>query len=380
MTQFLEIEDLRKAAKARLPRMFYDYIDTGSWSQSTYHENTRAFGDIRLRQRVGVNMEGRSLETKILGQTYALPLGIAPTGNAGMNWPNGEMEAVQAANAFNIPYCLSTMSICSIEDVARVATKAFWFQIYVMKDREFSGRLLDRAKAAGCSALMLTLDLQVLGQRHKDLRNGLSSPPKINLNTLSQFAMRPHWVWQYAVKTNRRSFGNIVGHVDGVRDLADLGAWTRDAFDASFTWDDVAWIRDRWGGPLIIKGILDGEDAEQAVKTGADALIVSNHGGRQLDGALGSIQALSQIVEQVGDRIEVHFDGGIRCGQDILKAKAMGAQACYIGRAYLYGLAAAGRAGVTRALEILHAELDTTLALCGETNVNDVGKHIFPSC
>ena len=380
MTQFLEIEDLRKAAKARLPRMFYDYIDTGSWSQSTYHENTRAFGDIRLRQRVGVNMEGRSLETKILGQTYALPLGIAPTGNAGMNWPNGEMEAVQAANAFNIPYCLSTMSICSIEDVARVATKAFWFQIYVMKDREFSGRLLDRAKAAGCSALMLTLDLQVLGQRHKDLRNGLSSPPKINLNTLSQFAMRPHWVWQYAVKTNRRSFGNIVGHVDGVRDLADLGAWTRDAFDASFTWDDVAWIRDRWGGPLIIKGILDGEDAEQAVKTGADALIVSNHGGRQLDGALGSIQALPQIVEQVGDKIEVHFDGGIRCGQDILKAKAMGAQACYIGRAYLYGLAAAGRAGVTRALEILHAELDTTLALCGETNVNDVGKHIFPSC
>ena len=375
MKQFLEIEDLRKAAKARLPRMFYDYIDTGSWSQQTYRENTRAFEDIRLRQRVGVNMDNRSLETKILGQTYALPIGIAPTGNAGMNWPNGEMAAVKACNDFNVPYCLSTMSICSIEDVASVATAPFWFQIYVMRDREFSGRLIDRAKAAGCSALMLTLDLQIIGQRHKDLRNGLSSPPKINFNTLSQFATRPHWVWQFATQTNKRSFRNVVGHVEGVADLADLANWARDAFDASFTWDDVAWIKDRWGGPLIIKGVLDAEDAAQAVKTGADALIVSNHGGRQLDGALSSIEALPQIVAEVGDKIEVHFDGGVRSGQDVLKAKALGAQATYIGRSYLYGLAAAGGAGVTRALEILRGELDTTLALCGETHVNDLGSH-----
>lgn len=375
MKQHLEIEDLRKAGKARIPRMFYDYVDTGSWSESTYRENARAFEDIRLRQRVGVNMAGRSLKTKILGQEYALPLGIAPTGNAGMNWPNGEMEAVQAANAFNVPYCLSTMSICSIEDVASVATAPFWFQIYVMNDREFSGRLLDRAKAAGCSALMLTLDLQVLGQRHKDLRNGLTSPPKINLNTLSQFITRPHWCWQFATQAKRRSFSNVVGHVEGVEDLSDLSNWARDAFDQSFTWDDVAWIKDRWGGPLIIKGILDAEDAELAVKTGADALIVSNHGGRQLDSARGSISALPEIIQAVGKNIEVHVDGGISSGQDILKAKALGAQAAYIGRSYLYGLMAGGGAGVTRVLEILQAELDTTLALCGETDVNNLGPH-----
>lgn len=375
MKQHLEIEDLRKAGKARIPRMFYDYVDTGSWSESTYRENARAFDDIRLRQRVGVNMAGRSLKTKILGQEYALPLGIAPTGNAGMNWPNGEMEAVQAANAFNVPYCLSTMSICSIEDVASVATAPFWFQIYVMNDREFSGRLLDRAKAAGCSALMLTLDLQVLGQRHKDLRNGLTSPPKINLNTLSQFITRPHWCWQFATQAKRRSFSNVVGHVEGVEDLSDLSNWARDAFDQSFTWDDVAWIKDRWGGPLIIKGILDAEDAELAVKTGADALIVSNHGGRQLDSARGSISALPEIIQAVGKNIEVHVDGGISSGQDILKAKALGAQAAYIGRSYLYGLMAGGGAGVTRVLEILQAELDTTLALCGETDVNNLGPH-----
>jgi len=375
MKHYLEIDDLRKASKARIPRMFYDYVDTGSWSQSTYRENSRAYGDIRLRQRVGVDMAGRSLKTKILGQEYALPLGIAPTGNAGMNWPNGEMEAVQACNDFNVPYCLSTMSICSIEDVASVATAPFWFQIYVMKDRDFSGSLLDRAKAAGCSALMLTLDLQVLGQRHKDLRNGLTSPPKINLNTISQFVTRPHWCWQYATQTNRRSFRNIVGHVKGVNDLSDLGSWTRDAFDQSFTWDDVAWIKDRWGGPLIIKGVLDGEDAELAVKTGADALIVSNHGGRQLDSARAAIEVLPEIVQAVGKKIEVHMDGGISSGQDILKAKALGAQAAYIGRSYLYGLMAGGRAGVTRVLEILQAELDTTMALCGETDVNNLGPH-----
>ncbi len=377
MTLYLDIDDLRKAAQRRLPRMFYDYIDTGSWSQSTYAANTQDFAELKFRQRVGVNMEGRSLKTAILGQDYALPFGIAPTGNAGMNWPDGELHAVRAANAADIPYTLSTMSICSIEDVAQAATAPFWFQIYVMKDREFSGRLIDRAKAAGCSALMLTLDLQVLGQRHKDLRNGLSSPPKINLNTLRQFAARPGWVWQYAVKTRRRSFGNIVGHVQGVKDLSDLASWTRDAFDAAFTWDDVAWIKDRWGGPLILKGILDADDAERAVATGADALIVSNHGGRQLDGAPSAIKALPAIVAAVGTNIEVHMDSGIRCGQDILKAKALGAQACYIGRAYLYGLGAAGQAGVATAIDILRAELDTTLALCGETQFADVGPHIL---
>ena len=375
MDQHLEINDLRKAAKARVPRMFYDYVDTGSWTQATYRANTDKFADLKLRQRVGVNMEGRSLATAALGQTYDLPIGIAPTGNAGMNWPNGEMEAVQACNALNVPYTLSTMSICSIEDVASVASAPFWFQIYVMKDRDFSGRLIDRAKAAGCSALMLTLDLQVLGQRHKDLRNGLASPPKINLNTAWQLISRPHWCWQFATQTTRRSFGNIVGHVDGVDDLSSLGSWTRNAFDQAFTWDDIAWIKDRWGGPLIIKGILDAEDAQLAVKSGGDALIVSNHGGRQLDGARSSIEVLPEIVEAVGSKIEVHFDGGISSGQDVLKAKALGAQFTYIGRSYLYGLMAGGQAGVRRTLEILRSELDTTMALCGETDVANLGPH-----
>lgn len=375
MDQFLEIEDLRKAAKRRVPRMFYDYVDTGSWTQSTYRSNTLKFDDIKLRQRVGVNMENRSLKTKILGQEFALPFGIAPTGNAGMNWPNGEMEAVQVCNALNIPYTLSTMSICSIEDVAKAASAPFWFQIYVMKDREFSGRLLDRAKAAGCTTLMLTLDLQVLGQRHRDLRNGLASPPKMNLNTAWQLISRPHWCWQFATQTQRRSFGNIVGHVEGVDDLSSLGSWTRDAFDQAFTWDDIAWIKDRWGGKLIIKGILDEEDAELAVKTGADALIVSNHGGRQLDSARASIEVLPEIARAVGTKIEVHFDGGLSTGQDILKARALGADFTYIGRSYLYGLMAAGGPGVRRAIEILRDEFETTMALCGEREASNLGPH-----
>ena len=377
LEQILEIEDLRKAGQRRIPRMFYDYVDAGSWSQSTYRANAASFSALKLRQRVGVDMAGRTLASKTLGQTYALPIGIAPTGNAGMNWPNGEMEAVQAANKLNIPYTLSTMSICSIEDVASVASAPFWFQIYVMKDRGFSGSLIDSAKAAGCSALMLTLDLQVLGQRHQDLRNGLASPPRMTFHTIRQFLARPHWVWQFATQTNRRSFANIVGHVQGVSDLADLAAWARDAFDERFTWDDIAWIKDRWGGPLIIKGVLDVEDAHKAVAAGGDALVVSNHGGRQLDGARASIEVLPAIKAAVGEQIEVHMDGGITSGQDVLKAKALGADFTYVGRSYLYGLMAGGKKGVEKAFEILRKELDTTMALCGETDINRVGKHIL---
>ena len=376
MTVITNIEDLRVLAQKRVPRMFYDYADSGSWTESTYRANESDFQRIKLRQRVAVNMEGRSTATKMVGQEVAMPVAIAPTGLTGMQHADGEILAARAAKAFGIPFTLSTMSICSIEDVAKHAGAGFWFQLYVMRDRGFIERLIDRAKAAGCTALVLTLDLQILGQRHKDLKNGLSAPPKLTLANLLNMATKPRWCLGM-LGTPRRHFGNIVGHVKGVENMGSLSEWTAKQFDPQLNWGDVEWIKKRWGGKLILKGIQDVEDARLAVDSGADALIVSNHGGRQLDGAESSIRALPAIVREVGQRIEVHMDGGIRSGQDVLKATALGARGTYIGRAMLYGLGALGGAGVTRALEIIHKELDLTMAFCGRTKIGDVDESVL---
>ncbi len=371
------IEDLRRVAQKRVPRMFYDYADTGSWTESTYHANELDFQKIKLRQRVAVNMENRSTETTMIGQKVAMPVAIAPTGLTGMQHADGEILGAKAAKAFGIPFTLSTMSICSIEDIAEHTDRhPFWFQLYVMKDRDFVERLIDRAKAANCSALQLTLDLQILGQRHKDIKNGLSAPPSPTLANLINLATKPRWCLGM-LGTSRRSFGNIVGHVKGVADTSRLSSWTIEQFDPQLNWNDVEWIKKRWGGKLIIKGIMDAEDAKLAANSGADALIVSNHGGRQLDGAPSSIQALPAIADAVGKAIEVWMDGGIRSGQDVLKARALGAQGTLIGRAFLYGLGAYGEAGVTKALKIIRNELDLTMAFCGRTNINQVGKDIL---
>ena len=371
------IEDLRVLAKKRVPRMFYDYADSGSWTESTYRANESDFQKIKLRQRVAVNMENRSTATHMIGQPVAMPVAIAPTGLTGMQHADGEILAARAAKKFGIPFTLSTMSICSIEDVAEGTDQhPFWFQLYVMKDRDFIERLIDRAKAANCSALVLTLDLQILGQRHKDLKNGLSAPPKPTLSTILNLMTKPRWGLGM-LGTKRRGFGNIVGHVKGVENMGSLSEWTAKQFDAGLNWGDVEWIKKRWGGKLILKGIQDVEDAKLAVASGADALIVSNHGGRQLDGAPSSISALPAIVAAVGSQIEVHMDGGIRSGQDVLKAKALGAQGTYIGRAFLYGLGAMGEAGVAKTLEIIHKELDLTMAFCGHTNINTVNQSIL---
>ena len=370
------IEDLRVVAKRRVPRMFYDYADSGSYTEGTYRSNTADFQGIKLRQRVAVNMEGRSTRTTMVGQDVAMPVAIAPTGLTGMQHADGEILGARAAKAFGIPFTLSTMSICSIEDVAQHAGPGFWFQLYVMRDRDYIERLIDRAKAAGCSALQLTLDLQILGQRHKDIKNGLSSPPKPTLANLINLATKPHWCLGM-LGTKRRTFGNIVGHAKGVGDMSSLASWTAEQFDPQLNWGDVEWIKKRWGGKLILKGIMDAEDARLAVNSGADALIVSNHGGRQLDGAPSSIAALPAIAEAVGKDIEVWMDGGIRSGQDVLKAWALGARGTYIGRAFLWGLGAAGEAGVTKALQIIHKELDTTMAFCGHTQIGTVDESIF---
>ena len=377
MTVITNIEDLRVLAKKRVPRMFYDYADSGSWTESTYRANEDDFQKIKLRQRVAVNMENRSTATTMIGQRVAMPVAIAPTGLTGMQHADGEILAARAAKAFGIPFTLSTMSICSIEDVAEGTNgHPFWFQLYVMKDRDFIERLIDRAKAANCSALVLTLDLQILGQRHKDLKNGLSAPPKPTLATILNLMTKPRWGLGM-LGTKRRGFGNIVGHVKGVENMGSLSEWTAKQFDAGLNWGDVEWIKKRWGGKLILKGIQDVEDAKLAVASGADALIVSNHGGRQLDGAQSSISALPGIVAAVGSQIEVHMDGGIRSGQDVLKARALGAQGTYIGRAFLYGLGAMGQVGVTKTLEIIHKELDLTMAFCGHTNINTVDQKIL---
>ena len=374
MPTIVEIADLKKLAQKRVPKMFFDYADSGSWTESTYRANESDFQKIMLRQRVAVDMTNRNLKTQLVGQNISMPVAIAPTGLAGMQHADGEMLAAQACEEAGIPYTLSTMSICSIEDVAAATSQPFWFQLYVMKDRGFVNSLIDRAKAAGCSALVLTFDLQILGQRHKDIRNQLSAPPRLTPKHLLQMATRPGWCLKMA-GTKRHDFRNIVGHAPGVTDLSSLGAWTAEQFDPKLSWEDIEWIKERWGGPLILKGILDPDDAAIAAQSGADALIVSNHGGRQLDGARSSIQALPSIVDKVGDQIEIHLDGGIRSGQDVLKALCMGAKGIYIGRPYLYGLGALGKPGVSKVLEIIRNELDITMALCGERDVTQLGLH-----
>jgi L-lactate dehydrogenase (cytochrome) len=376
MTVITHIEDLRILAKKRVPRMFYDYADSGSWTESTYRANESDFQQIKLRQRVAVNMENRSTASQMVGVDAAMPVAIAPTGLTGMQHADGEILAAKAAEKFGIPFTLSTMSICSIEDIAAHTRAPFWFQLYVMRDRDFIERLIDRAKAANCGALVLTLDLQILGQRHKDLKNGLSAPPKLTLTNILDMATKLRWCLGMA-GTSRRQFGNIVGHVKGIENMGSLSEWTAKQFDPQLNWGDVEWIKKRWGGKLILKGIQDVEDARIAVESGADALIVSNHGGRQLDGAESSIRALPAIVDAVGDKIEVHMDGGIRSGQDVLKAVALGARGTYIGRAMLYGLGAMGEVGVTKALEIIHKELDLTMAFCGRTRIEQVDKTIL---
>ncbi|MGB6117982.1 MAG: alpha-hydroxy acid oxidase [Mesorhizobium sp.] len=372
----LTIADLKERARRRVPRMFFDYADSGAWTESTYRANEEDFGKIKLRQRVLVDMTDRTLESTMIGEKVSMPVALAPTGLTGMQHPDGEILAAQAAEAFGVPFTLSTMSICSIEDVAENTGKPFWFQLYVMRDRDFVYNLIDRAKAANCSALVLTLDLQILGQRHKDIRNGLSTPPKFTLDHIFQVATRPQWAFGM-LGTKRRTFRNIVGHAKNVTDLSSLSAWTAEQFDPRLSWDDVEWIKKRWGGKLILKGVLDAEDARMAAKTGADAIIVSNHGGRQLDGAPSSISVLPEIVEAVDGKVEVHMDGGIRSGQDVLKALCLGAQGTFIGRPFLYGLGAGGREGVTEALSIIRRELDTTLALCGKRDIRDAGPDML---
>jgi L-lactate dehydrogenase (cytochrome) len=377
MPVITNIEDLRVMAEKRVPRMFYDYADSGSWTEGTYRSNETDFQKIKLRQRVAINMDGRSTASTMIGQKVAMPVALAPVGLTGMQHADGEILAARAAKAFGVPFTLSTMSICSIEDVAAgTGNHPFWFQVYVIKDRGFIERLIERARAANCSALVLTLDLQIIGQRHKDLKNGLSAPPKMTLPNILNMMTKPRWGLGM-LGTKRRVFGNIVGHVTGVEDMGSLSQWTASQFDPTLNWNDVEWIKKRWGGKLILKGIQDVEDARLAVSSGADALIVSNHGGRQLDGAESSIRALPAIVDAVGKEIEVHMDGGIRSGQDVLKARALGARGTYIGRAYIYGLGAMGEAGVAKSLEIIRKELDTTMALCGRTDIDAIDNSIL---
>src|SRR5450432_4121463 len=370
------IEDLREEARRKVPRMFYDYADSGSWTESTYRANESDFQKIKLRQRVAQNMENRSTATTMVGVVVAMPVAISPTGLTGMQHADGEIRAAKAAEKFGIPFTLSTMSICSIEDIAAHTKAPFWFQLYVMRDRDFVERLIDRAKAANCGALVLTLDLQILGQRHKDLKNGLSAPPKLTIPNIVNMMTKPRWCLGM-LGTRRHQFGNIFGHVKGVGDMGSLSEWTAGQFDPTLNWSDVEWVKKRWGGKLILKGIQDVEDARLAVASGADALIVSNHGGRQLDGAQSSIEALPAIVNEVGSKIEVHMDGGIRSGQDVVKAWALGARGTYIGRAFLYGLGAMGGAGVTKALQIIHNELDLTMAFCGHTKIGTVDRSVL---
>ena len=370
------IEDLRVLAKKRVPRMFYDYADSGSWTEGTYRANSEDFQKIKLRQRVAVNMENRTTATHMVGCAVKMPVAIAPVGLTGMQHADGEILAARAAEAFGIPFTLSTMSICSIEDIREHTNAPFWFQLYVMRDRAFMERLIERAKAARCSALMLTVDLQIIGQRHKDLKNGLTAPPKLTLANIANMATKPRWCLGM-LGTKRREFRNIVGHVEGVENMSSLSAWTNQQFDPRLNWGDVERIKKLWGGKLILKGIMDVEDARIAADSGADAIVVSNHGGRQLDGAPSSIAALPAIVEAVGSKVEVWMDGGVRSGQDVLKATALGARGTLIGRAFLYGLGAMGEAGVRRTLEIIHRELDLTMAFCGRTDIRDVDRSVL---
>ncbi|OAN69010.1 alpha-hydroxy-acid oxidizing enzyme [Sulfitobacter sp. EhC04] len=374
MPVITNIEDLKRIYERRVPRMFYDYCESGSWTEQTFRENTSDFDKLRLRQRVAVDMSGRSTASQMIGQDVAMPVALAPVGLTGMQHADGEIKAARAARDFGVPFTLSTMSINSIEDVAEATGAPFWFQLYTMRDADYVSRLIQRAKDAKCSALVITLDLQILGQRHKDLKNGLSAPPKLTPKTIANLATK--WAWGIEMlRAKRREFGNIVGHVDGISDASSLGAWTAEQFDQTLDWNKIARLKEQWGGKVILKGILDAEDAKMALKVGADAIVVSNHGGRQLDGALSSIAMLPAILDAVGDQVEVHLDSGIRSGQDVLKALALGAKGTFIGRAFIYGLGAMGQQGVTKALEVIHRELDTTMALCGETQVTNLGRH-----
>ncbi|MEP1962182.1 L-lactate dehydrogenase [Tateyamaria sp.] len=374
MPVITNIYDLKRIYKRRVPKMFYDYCESGSWTEQTFRENVTDYDQIRLRQRVAVDMTGRSTASQMIGQDVSMPVALAPVGSTGMQHADGEILAAKAAEAFGVPFTLSTMSVCSIEDVAENTTKPFWFQLYAMKDKDYIKRVIQRAKDAKCSALVVTLDLQILGQRHKDIHNGLSIPIRPTMGNIANLATKWRWIAGMA-QTKRHQFGNIVGHIDGISDMSSLSTWAAESFDPKLNWDDVKEIKKMWDGPLILKGILDAEDAKMALQVGADAIIVSNHGGRQLDGALSSIKALPAILDAVGDKVEVHIDGGIRSGQDVLKAVAMGAKGTYIGRAFIYGLGAMGQQGVTSALEVIKKELDTTMALCGETQATELGRH-----
>jgi len=368
------IDDLKRLHKRRTPKMFYDYAESGSYTEQTFRENTSDFSKLRLRQKVAVDMSGRTTQSQMIGEAVAMPVALAPVGLMGMQHADGEILAAKAAEKFGVPFTLSTMSICSIEDVAAHTTKPFWFQVYTLKDDDFMNRLFERARAAQCSAIVITVDLQIMGQRHKDLKNGLSAPPKLTPQSIANMMTKVQWGLGM-LQTKRRFFGNIVGHAKGVSDPSSLSSWTAEAFDESLDWKRIAKFKEMWGGKVILKGVMDAEDARNALSVGADAIVVSNHGGRQLDGALSSIRALSSIVEAVGDKIEVHMDGGIRSGQDVLKALSLGAKGTYIGRAFVNGLGAMGEAGVTKSLEVIHKELITTMGLCGERDVGALGRH-----
>ena len=376
MPVITEIADLHRIYKRRVPKMFYDYAESGSWSEQTFRDNSNDFAEIRLRQRIAVDMAGRTTATQMVGQDVAMPVAIAPVGLLGMQNADGEIKAARAAEKAGIPFCLSTMSICSIEDVAAHTTKPFWFQVYTLKDDDFMMRLMDRARAANCSAVVITVDLQILGQRHKDIKNGLSAPPKFTLASMANLATKVAWGLEM-LGTKRRFFGNIVGHAKGVSDPSSLSSWTAEAFDPSLNWDRIKRLMDMWGGKVILKGIMEVEDAMKAAELGADAIIVSNHGGRQLDGALSSIKALEPIVNAVGDKVEIWMDGGIRSGQDVLKAVALGAKGVMIGRSMVYGLGARGEEGVSEALEVIRKELDLSMAFCGKRDINDVDREIL---
>ena len=370
------IEDLRVLHQRRVPRMFFDYAESGSWTEATLRNNTAAFAQVKLRQRVAKDISARSITSKMLDESWVMPVALAPTGLAGMQWANGEILAAQAAQNFGVPFTLSTMSICSIEDVAAHTQKPFWFQLYVMKDRDFIAALINRAKAAGCSALMLTLDLQILGQRHKDLKNRMSAPPKLTLPNILNMATKPRWCLGM-LGTSRRNFGNIIGHAKGVDDLSSLSAWSAEQLDPTLDWDDVAWVKEQWGGKLILKGIMDAQDARIAADLGVDAIIVSNHGGRQLDGAPASLDVLPEVIKAVAGDCEVWLDGGIRSGQDVFKTMALGATGTLIGKAFLNGLGAMGRDGVQKCLALIANELDLTMAFCGHTELENVTSEVI---
>jgi len=370
------IDDLKRLHRRRTPKMFYDYAESGSWTEQTFRENTSDFDKIYLRQRVAIDMTGRSSASQMIGQNVSMPVGLAPVGMTGMQSADGEIKAARAAERFGVPFTLSTLSICSIEDVAENTEEPFWMQVYTLKDDDFMQRLFDRAKAAKCSAAVITVDLQLMGQRHKDIKNGLSAPPKLTAKSVANMMTKVRWGLGM-LGTKRRFFGNVIGHAQGVTDGSSLATWIAEAFDQALDWDRIREFRKMWDGPLIIKGIMDPRDALEALNVGADAIIVSNHGGRQLDGAISSIRALPAIMDAVGDKIEVHLDSGIRSGQDVLKALAMGAKGTYIGRAYINGLGAMGEAGVTRALEVIHKELDVSMGLCGRRNVDSLDRDIL---